>query len=200
MPLDWSQLGDSQRLPAGSYLWHQGESNDGLVYLLEGKVDILELSLNGEMIVFHTAGPGELLGEMSSLDGGAHSATAQIREDCLFRRISRAEFLRQLQEQPEIQQELLLRLTRRVRRLTRQLTRVALEKVKVRVAAELARWPEPVARITHQELAGRIGTTRESATKALGYFARKGWLRLSRGQIEILSHEALLDFSSHTQG
>ena len=49
--------------------------------------------------------------------------------------------------------------------------------------------------MTHQELAERIATTRESVSKALGALAREGLIRLSRGRITLLDRETLVGIS-----
>ncbi len=45
--------------------------------------------------------------------------------------------------------------------------------------------------LTHQALAVEIGSAREVVSRQLKDFERHGWVRLARGHIEILDHEAL---------
>ena len=56
---------------------------------------------------------------------------------------------------------------------------------------EMLRRKSSVLSITHEELAGQIGSVREVVTKTLKYLAEEGIVRLGRGKIEILDEERL---------
>lgn len=47
--------------------------------------------------------------------------------------------------------------------------------------------------ITHEQLAALVGTSRETATKALGELADHGIIKLGRGKIAVLDHLRLAD-------
>ena len=49
--------------------------------------------------------------------------------------------------------------------------------------------------ITHEIIAGHLGTAREVVTRMLKYFQTEGLVKLSRGRVEILSEERLLDIA-----
>ena len=49
----------------------------------------------------------------------------------------------------------------------------------------------PVLKLTHEKIAGHMGTAREVVTRMLRYFAGEGMVRLTRGEIEILDEEKL---------
>ena len=46
-------------------------------------------------------------------------------------------------------------------------------------------------RTTHQDLAAQVGSNRENVSRVLGLLRDQGLLRLGRGSIEILDHQAL---------
>jgi CRP/FNR family transcriptional regulator, cyclic AMP receptor protein len=50
--------------------------------------------------------------------------------------------------------------------------------------------------ITHEQLAALVGTSRETATKALGELADHGIIKLGRGRITVLDHLRLADESA----
>jgi signal transduction histidine kinase len=68
------------RLAAGETLFHQGDPGDRAYVVLEGN---LEVSAPGplEPLVLNILGPGDLVGEVSLLRGGARSATVTARTD-----------------------------------------------------------------------------------------------------------------------
>jgi CRP/FNR family transcriptional regulator len=45
--------------------------------------------------------------------------------------------------------------------------------------------------ITHQEIAAELGSAREVISRLLEDFVDKGWIRSSRGVIEVLDREGL---------
>ena len=49
----------------------------------------------------------------------------------------------------------------------------------------------PVLKITHEKIAGHMGTAREVVTRMLRYFQSEGMVKLARGTIEITSEEKL---------
>ena len=46
-------------------------------------------------------------------------------------------------------------------------------------------------KITHEKIANHMGTAREVVTRMLRYFQNEGWVRLSRGTIELIHPEKL---------
>ena len=49
----------------------------------------------------------------------------------------------------------------------------------------------PAEKITHEKIANHMGTAREVVTRMLRYFQNEGWIRLSRGTIELIHPEKL---------
>ena len=45
--------------------------------------------------------------------------------------------------------------------------------------------------MTHQDIAAELGTAREVVSRQLKEFERRGWLKLTRGQIQIINRDAL---------
>src|SRR5262245_15258432 len=57
------------RLPAGATLLFEGDLSDRVVVVLVGTVRVFVTAANGREVLLTLAGPGEILGEMSALDG-----------------------------------------------------------------------------------------------------------------------------------
>src|SRR5439155_23318618 len=75
---DRSQLvreGRPMSLPAGATLLFEGDLSDRVVVVLAGTLRVFSTAANGREILVTVAGPGEILGEMSALDGQPHSAS-----------------------------------------------------------------------------------------------------------------------------
>jgi CRP/FNR family transcriptional regulator len=71
---------------------------------------------------------------------------------------------------------------------------VAFRRMDVRVAAllfERSRRGDPKVRITHQEIADELGSSREVISRILEDFQARGQIRLSRGFVEVAQPELL---------
>jgi hypothetical protein len=69
-------------VPAERELIAQDESGDYLVVLLQGSISVLRKQEWGEVLVLATVNPGEMLGEMSLLDGGVRFSSCITRSEC----------------------------------------------------------------------------------------------------------------------
>lgn len=187
------QGGHRRSLRAGDLLWQQGDPAGGVVVVESGELDLYEESLSGEVVILHTAGPGSLLGEMSALDGCPHSASVRARGACQIRQLSAEEFALALRQQPELTLKLLRMQSERVRRLTRRLAQTGLQPVLLRLVRCLLERCDGNGRlaVTHQELAARAATTRESVTKSLRVLVSDGLVRTERGHIQLLDKPGL---------
>ena len=74
---DLGPLGEEVSLAAGSALWHEGDSGDHAVFLLEGTLEVTHEPPEGERLVLRTMYPGAVVGEMAALDGQNRSATVR---------------------------------------------------------------------------------------------------------------------------
>ncbi|HEV2929143.1 MAG TPA: cyclic nucleotide-binding domain-containing protein, partial [Propionibacteriaceae bacterium] len=66
--------------PRHGRLFYQGDPGNGLFVLASGLVKVVVTSEDGEEMVLVTLGPGEALGELSIVDGGPRSASAEALE------------------------------------------------------------------------------------------------------------------------
>ena len=180
------------RVKAGELVWNQGDPADHAVLVEAGQLEVIRYSRQGEAAVLGLASVGEVCGEMSCLDGQPHSATLRAQQESQLRRMTRAQFLQWVSEDPVRQSQLLQRQNERLRQLSTQLSLVSFEPVMTRLARFLFEQDGPETRLTQQELGERLATTRESISKALSELARRGILRLGRGRITV-ENQALLE-------
>src|SRR5438552_3199797 len=88
--IDWIlEQGAEQQVIANTLIIREGERPDAIFFVLEGLVGIEVDALNGRLLA--RRGPGELLGEISFLDGKTASATVKAVENSLLLALSRAQ-------------------------------------------------------------------------------------------------------------
>lgn len=184
----WRSQGTRKSLKAGVYLWQEGDASREAILILDGEVEIFKLGSGGEEIVLRMAGPGETLGEMACLDGIPHSASLRTATHCIIASLTAEKLKDLVSGHPGSYEFLYRQQTGRLRSLTRKVSELNFNKIFQRTLLfllEEADRGKLAISITHQDLARRIGATRESVTKALGTLARSELVSLSRGRISI---------------
>jgi CRP/FNR family transcriptional regulator len=89
-------------LVGGEELFHESDAGDSLFIVQSGRVDIfknIRADVDRSLASF---GPGDVIGEVSFIDGARRSATARTTEASSFLVLSRQSFARVQQERPEI--------------------------------------------------------------------------------------------------
>jgi CRP-like cAMP-binding protein len=103
---------DAVAFRAGQTIFRQGDRGGSMYVVLEGQ---LEVVLNGETIDF--VGPGEVVGEMSLVDGQPRSATVVARSDGYFVELDETKFLSTTKKSPKFALVVLAIVSRRLRRM-----------------------------------------------------------------------------------
>lgn len=79
----------------------QDELGDFMVVLLEGSISVLRRQDWGELLVLAAVSPGEVLGEMSLLDGGARFSSCLTRSPCQIGVIAHEHLQQMIVHQPQ---------------------------------------------------------------------------------------------------
>lgn len=173
---------DVRRFSQEQIVFREGDASDGLYFVLSGRLKVYSATGNGRELVYDVVGPGELLGELS-LDGGPRSASvkAVTPATCMVLKLSHARTL--MRTRPEFADHIIGKLISRARHSTRLTRGIALDGVMDRVAALLEAHATPdgdirriPSELTQQEIADRIGASREMVHKVLGELVRDGYL------------------------
>lgn len=187
-------LAARKRYPKDGVVFFENEAGDSLFMIALGRIKVTILGDDGREIILSVLSPGEFFGEMALLDNEPRSATAIAAEDSELLCLSRAEFEAVLGHNPSIMSGLIKVLTARLRHANHQISTLALLDVYGRVArviVELGRDEGKrlkdgriaFQRPTHQEIANRIGTTRETVTRMLKDLQRQSLIKVSGKEI-----------------
>lgn len=191
-----ASLATRKRYPKDSVVFFENEAGDTLFMIAEGRVKVTILGDDGREIILSVLGQGEFFGDMALLDNEPRSATAIAAEDCELVSLSRADFEGVLSQNPRIMLSLIKVLTARLRHANHQISTLALLDVYGRVARVIVEMAHEEGkrlrdgriafhRPTHQEIANRIGTTRETVTRMLKDIQRQGLIRVSGKEIVV---------------
>src|SRR2546423_11740593 len=77
---DLMQRAHRRRYRRGTTVFHEGGGSDEVVVVLSGRVKVSTVTGDGKEAVLAFRGPGDLLGELSAIDGEQRSATVGALE------------------------------------------------------------------------------------------------------------------------
>jgi len=190
-------LGARRTLRAGSTLFMEGDGAHDVSVIEAGDIKVVTTAPNGQEVVLDVIGTGELLGELSALDGAPRSATAIALTDCQVTSIPVDRFLGYLQDHPTSMGALLAVVVKRLRQANRRQLEFSTSDALGRVCRRL---DEMAARygvadddhhirielaINQTELAQWCGLSREAVVKALRKLRHLGWVSSTEGVITI---------------
>ena len=89
-------------LVGGEELFHENDAGDSLFILQTGRVEIFKRIRGDVDRALASFGPGDVIGEMSFIDGARRSAGARTTESSEFLVLSRPSFAKVQKERPEI--------------------------------------------------------------------------------------------------
>jgi CRP/FNR family transcriptional regulator, anaerobic regulatory protein len=182
-------------IPAGQDVFLEGDRVDAIALLLSGVVRVYKVSETGREITLYRFGLGEscILTANAILSDQSFPAIASVEEDAEAVMIPTKVFRDWIRRYDIWRDFVFDLLSQRLSKMMTIVDEVAFQRMDVRVAALLlkqARVQNPM-RITHQQIAGELGSSREVISRLLEDFVSTGLIRLGRGTIEILDFEEL---------
>ncbi len=178
-----SSKGIQKRFPKNSVLISEGDESDALFVLLSGKVKIYASDDYGKEVVINIQGPGELFGEIAMIGETPRSASVMAIEPVEVAFLPRAKFEACLIERPELAVKFLGLLVDRIRALTDMTKNLALKDVYGRIAYTLNRLAEENEgqqvvhiRLTHQDIASMVGSSREMVSRIMKDLTTGGYI------------------------
>lgn len=194
--------GHSRRYPRGAMLFHEGEDAEHVLIVRAGRVKVSSFTAEGREVVLAIRGPGELLGELSAIDGEPRSASASALEPVDVLSVPAEDFRAFLGMKPRVTISLMQMLSRKLRDADRKRIEFGSYDTVGRVCRRLVELAERFGetsetgvRITlplsQQELAGWTGASREAVSKALQQLRARGSIETARRGITVLDLASL---------
>jgi CRP/FNR family cyclic AMP-dependent transcriptional regulator len=181
----------TRTFPANTVIVSEGDDTDALYVVLSGKVKVFLANENGKEVLLNIEGPGDYFGEMI-LDGGARSASVMTLEPCRFLVVAKSEVDAFLSRHPQFAMDLIRKLIKRVRVLTDSVKSLALQDVYGRVtrllqelAVEQDGKQVVAEKPTQQDMASRVGASREMVSRILKDLAQGGYIEIAGKRIVI---------------
>lgn len=178
--------------PKQTVLIHEGDVGDALYIILSGRVKVYASNAAGREVVINFHGAGEYVGEMS-LDGEPRSASVVTVEPTTCAIVNRAQFRDFIGANPDFAQHLIQTLIRRARSATENVKSLALSDVYGRLvrlinALAVERDGQLMVRerLTQQDIAERVGASRDMIGKLMKDLVAGGYLLVEDRHITVL--------------
>ncbi len=164
-------------LGMGETLFYEKDPSNDMYIVLHGKVKASLFDEQGNELVLAELGPGEFIGEMGMVDQLPRSATVLASEPSKLARLGREAFFKIVRDNPDIAINVIKALVARLRRADDMIEALAFRNVESRIVKLLldvakAKGVEEngmfrIRKMTHKDIASRIGSSREAVTKAI---------------------------------
>jgi len=169
--------------------------------VVSGKVRIISRIAVGKEVILGEMGDGEFFGEIAAIDDESRSATVTTLTRTKICIVPQKIFHDILCNSKEVNFSVLKVLTKRVRSLNFRLAEQSFLQAKHRLYAEILRLSKPRAGHDGQrsispppiqrELAERIGTRREVASRELSKLEKQGLIQKNRGALVLVDVQEL---------
>jgi CRP/FNR family transcriptional regulator len=192
---EFQQAGFFVRLPAGRDVFVEGQRADAIALLISGVVRVYKIGETGRELTLYRFGLGEscILTANAILSQQTFPALATVEQDAEAVMIPADTFRDWVRRHDLWRGFVFDLLAQRLAGVMAVVEEVAFRRMDARVAALLlARDPiESPIRITHQEIAADLGSSREVISRILEDFSSQGLIRAARGTITVLDQQAL---------
>jgi CRP/FNR family cyclic AMP-dependent transcriptional regulator len=177
--------------PRHTVLINEGDLGDALYVVISGRVKVYSSNEAGREFVIDFHGPGEYVGEMT-LDGEPRSASVITVEPTTFAVVNRSQFRDFILQNPDFAMHLIERLIHRVRVTTGNLKSLALSDVYGRLVRLLNTLAQEIngkhvvpEKLTQQDIADRVGASRDMIGKLMKDLVAGGYLAVEERTITI---------------
>jgi CRP/FNR family cyclic AMP-dependent transcriptional regulator len=203
--------------PRGGVVFHKGDPAESMTFVLQGKLQAIDLSEDGRALGISTFQVGDFFGEMGVIDGLPRSTTIVALEQSEVAHLPRPMARQIILQYPRIAERIMIRLSQMVRVSANQIALLSIPNAYQRVflhiysIAEQNAQQNKIRELPKQhEIAGMVNTSRETVSRAIHLLMKSGVIQ-KQGQSIIIrkpeqlrraaenGHEALMEAARMNQ-
>lgn len=185
----------TKEVKEGQVVARQGDPSETLYFVVSGAVKVYKTSVDGKEQILHIAQKGESFGDIGIFDNGPAPASMAALTPTLLYQVRKNDLHAILRKCPTVAMNALRALAERVRRDSRLVEELSFGQVMNRVARLLLKYMEwetgSGIRLTQQDMANMVGSSREMVNKSLRYMEDREALRTTRKGIQIINRRIL---------
>lgn len=188
-------------LPEGTILFVEGQNPTGVFIVCSGRVNLSTTSREGKVLILKTAEPGEVLGLSAAISGMGYDTTAETAAPSQLNFVERSHLLELMQSHSDIGLRASQYLSREFHTAFRDIHHLVLTRSSAGKLARLLLSQAPsqtddtearvASSMTHEEMAHRIGASRETVTRLLAMLKKKKLIRLDGSALVIRDRPGL---------
>jgi CRP-like cAMP-binding protein len=179
-----------------------GDPGQAVYFVNGGRVKVSKVNRDGKELTLAYRGPGEIFGELALIDGGPREDMAEAMDNALLTVVSREEFEHLVERERSVGYRLTKVLAQRRRDVEAKIEHLVFKDVNAKLAGLLlrlateygvddARGTLVALKITHQEMANLIGSTRETVSLTLSQFKRRGLIQTDGRKVILVDRDGL---------
>ncbi len=181
---------------------HKGGSADGLLFLLSGQLQVLDVTEDGRAIGLRMLAPGDFFGEIALINNSTRSASVVATNDVLVAFLPAPLAMQLFSHSPSVANKMLRHLAQKIQRDSEFRALLSINNTAKRIYTFLvlmqqkqSTQPDGQAVVenlpTHQDIANMINTSRETVTRALLTLVQQGIVQKDAHRLIIIKPEAL---------
>lgn len=197
-----SEVVSMQRVGRHQFIVREGDPGETFYLIVEGSVAVCRLGSDGRETILSILKEGDFFGEMSILDSSLRSASIKSLTEVELGFIKRDDFLALLDNNPQIGRLLVIELSDRLRDANQLIAATTSQDIRSRLASLLLNLSENFGepadngirislRLTNQEMANMIGTTRETVNRTLNRFWDDRMIDMRTSHVVVVDQERL---------
>jgi len=181
--------GQRKTIPAGAQIYRVGDACSAIAFVLSGEIRVYKIGQGGREITLYEIGPGEtcILNASCILSGRTYPAHALTLAETVVFMVPSDLFHRLVNEFDIMRDFVFTLLSQRLTGVMELVEEVAFGRMDERLMDYLVeKSQDNRLETTHQKIANDLGTSREVVSRLLKDLERKGTVRLSRNEINLL--------------
>ncbi len=197
-----AQLVTARRYGKHQTIFREGDPGASFYIILSGSVAIVRIAPDGRETILSILKERDFFGEMSIFDTALRAASVRTLTEVEVGVIEREDFLALLERSARIGRLLVIALSERLRAANKLIAATTSQDIRSRLASLLLNlvqnFGEPVPsgsrislRLTNQEMANMIGTTRETVNRTLNRFWDERLIDMRTAHVIVVEHEKL---------
>ena len=170
-----------RRFGKHQFVVREGEPGDTFFIIASGSIAVCRIGPDARETILSILKEGDFFGEMSMFDSSLRSASIKTLTEVEVGAIRQADFLALIDRNPQIGKMLVIELSERLRAANALIAATTSQDIRARLASLLLNLSEQFGevvdngtritlRLTNQEMANMIGTTRETVNRTLNRF------------------------------
>ncbi len=185
------------KVPAHQQLFYPGSQCEKYLLVVEGSVKTQLISDQGrEMLLYHVH-PGDscVLTTSCLLSGDRYPAEGVTEAEVKAFALPAQAFYRGMEQSAFFREFVFKNFATRLSHVIQRIESIVFNPIDMRLSQLLLTLNTPIIHKTHQELAAELGSAREVVSRHLKRFETYGWIKITRGSIEIMNSAALYELS-----